>query len=343
MPCETLTFRAICGNFAFVLWHLLCRRGEQKRKSRVRVLNIGMRWTITLIFVWLLLQLCGDVELNPGPADSSQSKLTSSSWAGSGRATGSGPGVSTRSSNTLSSAGKPNIPSQPGAGPTLEDVMAKLNSLGTDMCSMKTDMSGMAEKVNTMSSDFTHIKNQFDESQNRINDLETEVTRLHQQNNDLLRRVDDLEDRSRRNNVVFHGIEKTENENCEQVVKNLCSENLGIGHDIIFDRVHRIGNDESKSIIARCAFYKDREMILKNKKKLIGSDIFVGEDFSKSTRNIRKKLNEFRKQLKNEGKKTNMVYDHLYVDGKKYALSPNGDSLIECVSSVASVDNEGDE
>ena len=312
----------------------------------MRLLNVGTRWTVSLIFVWLLLQLCGDVELNPGPSDSSQTKLSSSSWAGSGRATGGGPGVLTRS-NSTTSAGKPNgSPGQPGAGPTLEDVMAKLNTLGMDMGTMKTDMStiksdmsGMAEKVNSMSTDFTHFRHQFDESQNRISDLENQVTRLTVQNNELLRRVDDLEDRSRRNNVVFHGIDKTDNENCEQVVKNICRENLGIVNDIIFDRVHRVGNEESKSIIARCAFYKDRELIMRNKKKLIGSNIFVGEDFSKSTRSIRKKLNEFRKELKNEGKKANMVYDHLYIDGKKFALSPDGDSLVEIVPNEVAIDD----
>jgi hypothetical protein len=68
---------------------------------------------------------------------------------------------------------------------------------------------------------------------------------------------------------------------------------------------------------------------MKAKRKLIGSDVFIGEDFSRGVRDIRKRLSVFLKDIKKEDKTAKMVYDHLIVGGKKYFLSDDGEGLVE--------------
>ena len=51
----------------------------------------------------------------------------------------------------------------------------------------------------------------------------------------------DQETRSRRNNLLFHGIKKEESEDCLKTVKLLVKEKCGITKDVIVERAHRIG------------------------------------------------------------------------------------------------------
>ena len=48
--------------------------------------------------------------------------------------------------------------------------------------------------------------------------------------------------------------------------------------------------------------FKDKNIILKNVNKPKGSDVYINEDFSRETTELRKKLWEEVKQLRSEGK-----------------------------------------
>jgi hypothetical protein len=112
------------------------------------------------------------------------------------------------------------------------------------------------------------------------------------------RKTWDLEDRSKRNNLLFYGVQKKPDETtaiCEATLKELFADKLGLAEDIELDRAHRVSNKPDSPLIARCTFYKDKIKILKARTKLKGSDIFISEDFSRGVREVRKKLNEFRK------------------------------------------------
>ena len=61
-------------------------------------------------------------------------------------------------------------------------------------------------------------------------------------------------------------------------------------------------------MIARCSFFKDKVTILKAKRKLQGSNIFIGEDFCVRVRDIRRKLTPHLKAKRNEGCRVSMVF-----------------------------------
>jgi hypothetical protein len=144
--------------------------------------------------------------------------------------------------------------------------------------------------------------------------------------------ADDLEGRSRRNNLLFYGLEKGEGEtqqDLEDKLTDLFTDKLELADDIEMDRVHRVSSKPNSPVIARCTFYKDKVQILKAKKKLMGSNIFVGEDFSRGVREVRKKLSKFLKEKKDAGQRATMVFDHLLVEGEKLYLSEDEQSLVK--------------
>ena len=144
-------------------------------------------------------------------------------------------------------------------------------------------------------------------------------------------KVDDLEGRSKRNNSIFYGLPRHENETqeeCERIVNELIVDKLELTGDFQFDRIHRLNRKPNSPVIARCTFFRDKEKMLKAKNKLKGSNVFLGEDFSLRVRDIRKKLSPHLKKAKSEGKRATMIHDHLLIEGKKFYLG-EGESLTE--------------
>ncbi|XP_070546655.1 uncharacterized protein [Ptychodera flava] len=134
---------------------------------------------------------------------------------------------------------------------------------------------------------------------------------------------DDLENRYRRNNVLFYGVEQAGHpeswEATEKKVKEIIKDTMQIEKDVQIERAHRIMNAPitkgSKPIIASFSSWKDKELILRNGRKLKGTNISVDEDFSPRMRSIRKKLFAKRRELLEQDKniKTSVRYDKLIV------------------------------
>lgn len=80
-------------------------------------------------------------------------------------------------------------------------------------------------------------------------------------------KVADLESRSMRDNLLFYGVpEGGENEDCENLVRKVCAEHLKLNlqdvTNLVFDRVHRVGNasdNKVRPIVAKFHYYKQRE------------------------------------------------------------------------------------
>ena len=107
----------------------------------------------------------------------------------------------------------------------------------------------------------------------------------------LLDRLDGLEDHSRRNNIKIEGLPEADGgENWEQTaacVSKLIKDKLEISEEVLIERAHRVGQRSSqkpRSVIAKFLRFKDREAILKNSRKLKGTNIYVNEDLCEASR-----------------------------------------------------------
>lgn len=144
------------------------------------------------------------------------------------------------------------------------------------------------------------------------------TTSANKDTRELQRKLIDLEDRCRRSNLRIDGIEESDGErwsDCENKVKELFSQNLQV-HGVEIERVHRVGEkkqDRHRTIVMKLLKYKDKERIMKNVKKLKGTEIYINEDFSAETLQKRKELWKKVKQFRDEGKYAVLNYDKIYV------------------------------
>ena len=124
---------------------------------------------------------------------------------------------------------------------------------------------------------------------------------------DIENKYVDLEDHSSRNNLRINGVKEGKNETweeCEEKVNCLLEEKLDIDtSEIWIECAHRVGekkNGPERQIAVQFNSYKNKLDILRNCKKLKGTNISVFEDFSKEAASIRKeKWNEVLKNRKN--------------------------------------------
>ena len=327
MPSSFLEHRIKTGCFVWTLIALLLRKARSfSRVYRYRGLKVGRKTMSVCLAVLLLnlLLLCGDIESNPGPDTNDNTKRPATRQM------------------TLSMA----TASAPAPAPvelTLADVMAKLAAMDNTVCrkldSVTDDVRAVKDDVRALNNKIEKQQSEIDSIKDHVSQLEQENDALRQNNADLNekmkkleKKTDDLEGRSRRNNLIFYGVAKEDDEtssSCEDRLREIFTDRLELSEDIMLDRVHRLSDKPSAPLIARFTYFKHKTAVLRAKHKFKGTNIFVSEDFSEAVRDVRKKLRSFIPNLKAAGKRVMMVHDHLLVDGKKLFLSNDGRALID--------------
>ena len=198
---------------------------------------------------------------------------------------------------------------------------------------MNNSVSGLRDEV-------TQLTREVEEVKTENKQLKMENGQLTDRLEDVEKKLDDLEGRSKRNNLIFSGLQKQTKagyeswEDCEKLVQDVIHIQLKIPADVQFDRVHRMRRDPGSPIVARLTNYKDRQRVLKEKRKRSetteGRTIFIGEDFSKGVRDVRRKLVPFLKNAKADSKnKATMIYDHLVINGKRFYYDPVSNGIKE--------------
>ncbi|GFR60234.1 SH3 domain protein, partial [Elysia marginata] len=208
------------------------------------------------------------------------------------------------------------------------EILVAIQQLGNRFDSVDT-------KISNIDSNVQEMKAQNVLLQDQIKDLVSANSELKQENDELQKRLktledkmDDVEARSRRNNILVHGLPPDNEQetwiDCEKVVRKMINNHLEIDDARIqIDRAHRLrSNNGTGAINVRITHYKDKENIMKNKKKPKDTNIHISDDYTPRIREIRRKLSPFLNKFRNEGKRATMVYDHLIVDVARLCWDP---------------------
>lgn len=255
------------------------------------------------VYVLKLLLLGGDIEQNPGPPkkDSSQSNDDVVTLL--------------KSLNEKIDKNHSEILSQ------LNEVRQTQTKLERQMASMNDRLVAVEEKVAA-----SQASSAFDITQEVSEAVQNEAEAFH-------KRLDDLEDRSRRDNLLFHGLPDTQNETWDEseklVREKLLSEmDLELPSEAIA-RAHRLGkfsNDKCRPVIVKFTNFKIREAVFTDRSKMKNAGIKVTEDFCLSTRNARKKLFDFGQA---SGEKYAIRQNKLFIKNKCYIYISASDSICE--------------
>lgn len=134
------------------------------------------------------------------------------------------------------------------------------------------------------------------------NNLKVEIQSLN-------RKIKYLEDANRRNNIIMHGVKESETsykELFDIICSNLQNTQINV-EQFEISKIHRLGRKEDgkiRPILIALTSYQKKIEILKSKTKM-PENIYITEDLSKETIELRKNLQQ---QLKLEKEKGNEAY-----------------------------------
>ena len=179
---------------------------------------------------------------------------------------------------------------------------------------------GQDETNRGMSSFQAYMQNSFK--------LAEQVVTATNRNTDIIKTLAykqiDLEARSRRNNLIFWGINERAGENCFHLIREVITNRLDLeGERMYLARAHRLGQRKigqqvrSRPIIVNFRDFHDTERIMTNVYMLRNTPISVDLDLPKEINEARKRLWPKLKEAKNKRYKAHIVYPaKLLVEGK---------------------------
>jgi hypothetical protein len=156
---------------------------------------------------------------------------------------------------------------------------------------MKSSLEFAHAEVEDLKEQIENAKNSEEENRNRIVELEEANRRLHES-------VVDLKARSMRDNLLFFNVEEEEKGNTDEKIFQILEEKLEIPdarNKIKIDRTHRVGRKRNaqrkpRAIVVKFNYFRDREFIRQNARKLRGTRIGIAEQFPVEIKKIRQTL-----------------------------------------------------
>lgn len=197
----------------------------------------------------------------------------------------------------------------------MEAIMGILKNIQNDLNCQKQDMKNM--ELNITQSINTNINEKFIQMEAKTAELENKIEKQQET-------IDLLEKQIRKKNIVLFGVEETERSYSElvTVVYDVIMKIMKIDcHRKEIEEVRRLGRktDATRPIVVTLTSVGRKIDILKRKKSLEGSLVYVKEDFSPRVLEKRKQLQEELKREREAGKKVALRYDKI-VELKSYGV-----------------------
>ena len=172
--------------------------------------------------------------------------------------------------------------------------------IGSNFKIIMEEIKKSQEEIKELKKQVTDLKSSIEHTDTDLNDLSNRVDKIYEYQVDpehVTNKLTDLENRSRRNNLRTDGIPESRNETWEEreeEIQIVFNEKLGV-KNVQIERAHRSKRSKSnnnsekpRAIVCKLLNYKQKAEILKNTKKLKGSNIFINDDFCHETIQYRK-------------------------------------------------------
>ena len=206
-----------------------------------------------------------------------------------------------------------------------------LNELRTSVNELTQRIDNAVLQADTALTKATEAEKRAQEAEAKVQNLEGELqqlqSKLHKSAvkcNVLQEKVASLDDYSRRENLIFEGIDESPKENCTAKIVRFLNEKLNIAdaEQMEFQRIHRVGNGQKpRPIICRFLKYPEREVVWQARSNLKGSKFKIKEDFSTDTVNKRQTLFPIMMRARELNKFAAIYGNRLVIDNQTYTVN----------------------
>ena len=192
--------------------------------------------------------------------------------------------------------------------------------------------------IKVLNTKFSRMDKSMRDLQKENNTLKQENVELKKQIEMLDLKVEHMEAQSRRENLKFFNVPESDRESwteSKNMIRKYLKDDLKFDESkISIERAHRLhSKSKPRPLIVKFSFYKDKDRILQAYREKRKSDrtnetngerngdtpkIGVSEDFPQRVNRIRQCLTPFMQDAIKNGRKANLQYDKLVVDGKRF-------------------------
>lgn len=221
---------------------------------------------------------------------------------------------------------------------SMDKKLSQLDKIQTSVSKITVRIDKMEKKFNDVETKVKEMEkscefggnmlDEFGKKQKELDSLLSKMSKFEQEHkareSDMKAEIVDLKSRSMRDNLMFYKIAEEKDEICENKVLDFIETRLKIADaksDIKIHRAHRVGAyraDRVRPIVAKFAYFPDREKVRRASKELKGTHYGISEQFPKEVMDTRRKLMPILKQARDEGKDAYLVADKLFIDKKRY-------------------------
>ena len=202
----------------------------------------------------------------------------------------------------------------------VSDIEVKVKELEKKVSALEDSRDFDSESVERMNSK----QKEVDSLLKKMKTLETEQSKKE---SDLKAQVLDIQCRSMRDNLIFYRIPEEKGEtddDCVRKILTFMEEMFEIEKattEIKLHRTHRMGRfspTKTRPIVAKFAYYTDREKVRKSANKLKNTSYGISQQFPKEIMDTRRKLVPIMKEARGKGQDAYIVVDKLYIDKQLY-------------------------
>ena len=210
----------------------------------------------------------------------------------------------------------------------LDCIQSSVNKITDQVNTMSTKINGLETKMKTIEDSREFDSKSIDLLQAKQNQIDSIMLKMQKLETEQKEKLLDLQSREMRDNLMFYNFKEEKGEtdqHCMEKLYDLMENELGLqnARAIQFHRVHRVGRynrTKTRPIVAKFAFYPDRERVRAAAKNLEGTNYSIGQQFPKEIQDRRRRLVPLMKKAKGEGKPAYISVDKLYIDGTQYVV-----------------------
>ncbi|MCG8113229.1 MAG: hypothetical protein N0E59_20955, partial [Candidatus Thiodiazotropha taylori] len=212
---------------------------------------------------------------------------------------------------------------------SVAEISSKVEKMDDKVVSLESKIESIERSRQFDSQTMTEINKNHSGMQKDLTDIKKAQTVLAESEARIKEQLIDLKCREMRDNLLFYNVPEERGETddvCVEKLFNIMEEDMKIDYarrDIKLHRAHRIGryiNGKTRPIVAKFAYYPDRERVRKASSVLRDTESVygVGQQYPKEVQERRRALVPIMKQARLNGRDAYIVVDKLYIDKTLY-------------------------
>lgn len=205
-------------------------------------------------------------------------------------------------------------------------IQSDVQDVKDEQAKMRSEQTVLCETIASLPEWKKQMERDKEDQDRKIENQREEIVTLKNEVENLKSKLSRMEQQEVRRNIIVSGVEETAREGEIGTVAHLrekLEDKIGFTQESVEEgfRLGRKTEGKTRPILVKFKSFEDKAKIMKMKSNLKNSHYYINHDFTDEVRINRRKLLTWSRRAREEGKRTYLVRDKLFINGKPYRMS----------------------